>query len=175
LEGQVLDEVDVAIAARGLARGSGPCRHEQGTVYQSPLAARTVPLRTRTCTSYDIVIGSVLGLTVFEFLTRYLRDNSSYEGGFVEGCGHITSHRDEQRHATDRFAAALTDNDRRLGTTADRCSFDVGPFSHLPLCSEAGSSGRLPPQNLEHSPAASRPTCVKVESCAKGRWYGQIR
>ena len=41
------------------------------------------------------MIESTLGLTAFEFITRYLRDNELLPG-FVDGYGHI--HHDEQRH-----------------------------------------------------------------------------
>ncbi len=46
-------------------------------------------------TTYHLVIESVLGLTAFEFITRYLRDNALLPG-FVDGYSHI--HHDEQRH-----------------------------------------------------------------------------
>jgi ribonucleoside-diphosphate reductase beta chain len=46
-------------------------------------------------TTYHLVIESTLGLTAFEFITRYLRDNGLLPG-FVEGYGRI--HQDEQRH-----------------------------------------------------------------------------
>jgi len=46
-------------------------------------------------TTYHLVIESTLGLTAFEFITRYLRDNGLLPG-FVDGYGHI--HHDEQRH-----------------------------------------------------------------------------
>ena len=45
--------------------------------------------------TYHLVIESVLGLTAFEFITRYLRENKLLPG-FVEGYSHI--HHDEQRH-----------------------------------------------------------------------------
>jgi ribonucleoside-diphosphate reductase beta chain len=46
-------------------------------------------------TTYHLVIESVLGLTAFEFITRYLRANQLLPG-FVDGYSHI--HHDEQRH-----------------------------------------------------------------------------
>jgi ribonucleoside-diphosphate reductase beta chain len=46
-------------------------------------------------TTYHVVIEATLGLTAFEFITRYLRDNQLLPG-FVYGYTHI--HHDEQRH-----------------------------------------------------------------------------
>jgi ribonucleoside-diphosphate reductase beta chain len=46
-------------------------------------------------TTYHLVIESTLGLTAFEFITRYLRDHELLRG-FVTGYSHI--HHDEQRH-----------------------------------------------------------------------------
>jgi ribonucleoside-diphosphate reductase beta chain len=46
-------------------------------------------------TTYHVVIESTLGLTAFEFISRYLRDNDLLPG-FVDGYSHI--HHDEQRH-----------------------------------------------------------------------------
>ena len=46
-------------------------------------------------TTYHLIIEGTLGLTAFEFITRYLRDNQLL-GGFVDGYTHI--HRDEHRH-----------------------------------------------------------------------------
>jgi ribonucleoside-diphosphate reductase beta chain len=46
-------------------------------------------------TTYHLVIESVLGLTAFEFITRYLRENELLPG-FVDGYSRI--HHDEQRH-----------------------------------------------------------------------------
>ncbi len=46
-------------------------------------------------TTYHLIIESTLGLTAFEFITRYLRDNDLLPG-FVEGYSRI--HHDEQRH-----------------------------------------------------------------------------
>jgi ribonucleoside-diphosphate reductase beta chain len=46
-------------------------------------------------TTYHLVIESTLGLTAFEFITRFLRE-SGLLPGFVEGYSHI--HHDEQRH-----------------------------------------------------------------------------
>jgi ribonucleoside-diphosphate reductase beta chain len=46
-------------------------------------------------TTYHLVIESTLGLTAFEFITRYLRENGLLPG-FVDGYSHI--HHDEQRH-----------------------------------------------------------------------------
>ena len=46
-------------------------------------------------TTYHLVIESILGLTAFEFITRYLRDNELLPG-FLDGYSHI--HHDEQRH-----------------------------------------------------------------------------
>ena len=46
-------------------------------------------------TIYHLVIESTLGLTAFEFVTRYLRSNELLPG-FVDGYSHI--HHDEQRH-----------------------------------------------------------------------------
>ena len=46
-------------------------------------------------TIYHLVIESTLGLTAFEFITRYLTDNELLPG-FVDGYSHI--HHDEQRH-----------------------------------------------------------------------------
>ena len=46
-------------------------------------------------TVYHLLIEATLGLTAFEFITRYLRDNELLPG-FVAGYGSI--HHDEQRH-----------------------------------------------------------------------------
>jgi ribonucleoside-diphosphate reductase beta chain len=46
-------------------------------------------------TTYHLVIEATLGLTAFEFITRYLRTNELLPG-FVDGYTHI--HHDEQRH-----------------------------------------------------------------------------
>jgi ribonucleoside-diphosphate reductase beta chain len=46
-------------------------------------------------TTYHLVIESTLGLTAFEFITRYLTANGLLRG-FVDGYTHI--HHDEQRH-----------------------------------------------------------------------------
>ncbi len=46
-------------------------------------------------TTYHMVIEGTLGLTAFNFITRYLRDQELL-GGFVEGYSLI--HKDEQRH-----------------------------------------------------------------------------
>jgi ribonucleoside-diphosphate reductase beta chain len=46
-------------------------------------------------TTYHLVIEATLGLTAFEFITRYLRANELLPG-FVHGYTHI--HHDEQRH-----------------------------------------------------------------------------
>jgi ribonucleoside-diphosphate reductase beta chain len=46
-------------------------------------------------TTYHLVIESMLGLTAFQFITRYLRDNQLLPG-FVDGYSQI--HHDEQRH-----------------------------------------------------------------------------
>ena len=46
-------------------------------------------------TTYHLVIEATLGLTAFEFITRYLRSNDVFSG-FVDGYTHI--HHDEQRH-----------------------------------------------------------------------------
>lgn len=46
-------------------------------------------------TTYHLVIEATLGLTAFEFITRYLNDNQLL-AGFVDGYSHI--HHDEQRH-----------------------------------------------------------------------------
>lgn len=46
-------------------------------------------------TTYHLVIESTLGLTAFEFSTRYLKANELLPG-FVDGYSHI--HHDEQRH-----------------------------------------------------------------------------
>ncbi len=48
-------------------------------------------------TIYHLVIESTLGLTAFEFITRYLTTNGLLPG-FVDGYSHI--HHDEQRHIT---------------------------------------------------------------------------
>jgi ribonucleoside-diphosphate reductase beta chain len=46
-------------------------------------------------TTYHLVIEATLGLTAFEFITRYLKNNKLLPG-FVDGYTHI--HHDEQRH-----------------------------------------------------------------------------
>jgi ribonucleoside-diphosphate reductase beta chain len=46
-------------------------------------------------TTYHLVIEATLGLTAFEFITRYLKANQLLPG-FVDGYSHI--HHDEQRH-----------------------------------------------------------------------------
>jgi ribonucleoside-diphosphate reductase beta chain len=46
-------------------------------------------------TTYHLVIEATLGLTAFEFITRYLKNNELLPG-FVDGYTHI--HHDEQRH-----------------------------------------------------------------------------
>jgi ribonucleoside-diphosphate reductase beta chain len=51
--------------------------------------------RLRQQLSYHLVIESLLGLTAFEFITRYLRENELLPG-FLDGYSHI--HHGEQRH-----------------------------------------------------------------------------
>ena len=46
-------------------------------------------------TTYHVIIEGTLGLTAFEFITRYLREHELLPG-FVDGYSHI--HHDEQRH-----------------------------------------------------------------------------
>ena len=46
-------------------------------------------------TTYHLVIEATLGLTAFEFITRYLNNNQLLPG-FIDGYSHI--HHDEQRH-----------------------------------------------------------------------------
>jgi ribonucleoside-diphosphate reductase beta chain len=46
-------------------------------------------------TTYHLIIESTLGLTAFEFITRYLRESGNLPG-FVEG--YTSIHHDEQRH-----------------------------------------------------------------------------
>jgi ribonucleoside-diphosphate reductase beta chain len=58
-------------------------------------APRDAGAKAEFVTTYHLVIESVLGLTAFEFITRYLSANSLLPG-FVDGYSHI--HRDEQRH-----------------------------------------------------------------------------
>jgi ribonucleoside-diphosphate reductase beta chain len=53
------------------------------------------PAKVSFITTYHLVIESILGLTAFEFITRYLRENQLLPG-FVDGYSHI--HHDEQRH-----------------------------------------------------------------------------
>jgi ribonucleoside-diphosphate reductase beta chain len=61
------------------------------------LAANPADLKAKVAfiTTYHLVIESLLGLTAFEFITRYLRENELLRG-FVDGYSRI--HRDEQRH-----------------------------------------------------------------------------
>jgi ribonucleoside-diphosphate reductase beta chain len=54
-----------------------------------------LPAKVAFITTYHIVIESLLGLTAFEFITRYLRETELLPG-FVDGYTHI--HHDEQRH-----------------------------------------------------------------------------
>ncbi len=56
---------------------------------------RNAGAKVEFVTTYHLVIESVLGLTAFEFITRYLTSNSLLPG-FVDGYSHI--HHDEQRH-----------------------------------------------------------------------------
>jgi ribonucleoside-diphosphate reductase beta chain len=58
-------------------------------------APRDAGAKAEFVTIYHLVIESVLGLTAFEFITRYLSSNSLLPG-FVDGYSHI--HHDEQRH-----------------------------------------------------------------------------
>jgi ribonucleoside-diphosphate reductase beta chain len=61
------------------------------------LAANPHDLQAKVAfiTTYHLVIESVLGLTAFQFITRYLRENE-LPPGFLDGYSHI--HHDEQRH-----------------------------------------------------------------------------
>ena len=56
---------------------------------------RDAAAKVEFVTVYHLLIEATLGLTAFEFITRYLRDNDLLPG-FVEGYGSI--HHDEQRH-----------------------------------------------------------------------------
>jgi ribonucleoside-diphosphate reductase beta chain len=56
---------------------------------------RDVAAKVAFVTTYHLIIESTLGLTAFEFITRYLRDHDLLPG-FVEGYARI--HHDEQRH-----------------------------------------------------------------------------
>ncbi|MDX6661380.1 MAG: ribonucleoside-diphosphate reductase beta chain [Solirubrobacteraceae bacterium] len=56
---------------------------------------RNAAAKVEFVTVYHLLIEATLGLTAFEFITRYLRDNDLLPG-FVEGYGNI--HHDEQRH-----------------------------------------------------------------------------
>jgi ribonucleoside-diphosphate reductase beta chain len=56
---------------------------------------RDAAAKVEFVTVYHLLIEATLGLTAFEFITRYLRDNDLLPG-FVEGYGNI--HHDEQRH-----------------------------------------------------------------------------
>ena len=56
---------------------------------------RDAAAKVEFVTVYHLLIEATLGLTAFEFITRYLRDNDLLPG-FVEGYGRI--HHDEQRH-----------------------------------------------------------------------------
>ncbi|HLY50130.1 MAG TPA: ribonucleotide-diphosphate reductase subunit beta [Solirubrobacteraceae bacterium] len=64
--------------------------HERLAVNPSDLGAKV-----DFVTTYHLVIEATLGLTAFEFITRYLRTNELLPG-FVEGYSRI--HHDEQRH-----------------------------------------------------------------------------
>jgi ribonucleoside-diphosphate reductase beta chain len=56
---------------------------------------RDAAAKVEFVTTYHLVIESVLGLTAFEFITRYL-NNGDLLPGFVDGYNRI--HHDEQRH-----------------------------------------------------------------------------
>jgi ribonucleoside-diphosphate reductase beta chain len=56
---------------------------------------RDAAAKVEFITTYHLVIESTLGLTAFEFITRYLINNELLPG-FVDGYTHI--HDDEQRH-----------------------------------------------------------------------------
>ncbi len=56
---------------------------------------RDTAAKVEFVTTYHLVIKSTLGLTAFEFITRYLT-RSALLPGFVDGYSHI--HHDEQRH-----------------------------------------------------------------------------
>jgi len=57
--------------------------------------SRDAGAKVEFVTIYHLLIEATLGLTAFEFITRYLRDNDLLPG-FVEGYSSI--HHDEQRH-----------------------------------------------------------------------------
>jgi ribonucleoside-diphosphate reductase beta chain len=56
---------------------------------------RDAAAKVEFVTTYHLVIEATLGLTAYNFITRYLRDHDLLPG-FVEGYGRI--HHDEQRH-----------------------------------------------------------------------------
>jgi ribonucleoside-diphosphate reductase beta chain len=64
--------------------------HEQLAAHPSDVRAKV-----DFVTTYHLVIEATLGLTAFEFITRYLNNNQLLPG-FVDGYSHI--HHDEQRH-----------------------------------------------------------------------------
>jgi ribonucleoside-diphosphate reductase beta chain len=71
-------------------------------------------------TTYHLVIEATLGLTAFEFISRYLNDNDLLPG-FVDGYTHI--HHDEQRH----IATAS-------GTSARPPRMRTSPSEYGPSC-----------------------------------------
>lgn len=58
-------------------------------------APRDVAAKVDFVTTYHMAIEGTLGLTAFNFITRYLREEEMLPG-FVDGYGRV--HRDEQRH-----------------------------------------------------------------------------
>jgi ribonucleoside-diphosphate reductase beta chain len=78
-------------------------------------------------TIYHVIIESTLGLTAFEFITRYLTRNELLPG-FVDGYSHI--HHDEQRHigygvwyvrqAADQRSRARAADSQQAARTAPR-------------------------------------------------------
>ena len=77
-------------------------------------------------TIYHLLIEATLGLTAFEFITRYLRDNELLPG-FVEGYSSI--HHDEQRHIGYGvwFLRAAVGRDAALGDRVRQTVRDLLP------------------------------------------------
>jgi len=93
-----------AVIAAHVARSREQLGESFGVIFDEALVSahdrlaanpRDAAAKVAFVTTYHLVIESVLGLTAFEFITRYLRENELLPG-FVDGYSHI--HHDEQRH-----------------------------------------------------------------------------
>ena len=93
-----------AVIAAHVARSREQLGESFGVIFDEALVSahdrlaanpRDAAAKVAFVTTYHLVIESVLGLTAFEFITRYLREKELLPG-FVDGYSHI--HHDEQRH-----------------------------------------------------------------------------